>query len=219
MKEKLDGTQARPTSNCSNELKGEVLYLKRTFRSKWNSKYPLEVKLLKKVVKVRHKTNPTKDGDALRLSFVQVTVHDKKFSTLVDTRATHSFLSRKAATSFGKKVKMERELSAFKSINSTMKVVAGVFKNTQVRVGSWFDKLDLRVTDMDVHAMVLGKDFLIATQAIPMVDCNILLIIVEGETMIVLMTRKSFLGYRPRIASMNLYPKDPNVKHDYVEQR
>jgi len=37
--------------------------------------------------------------------------------------------------------------------------------------------------------------------------------------MIILMTRKIRLGYRPRIALMTLYPKDSNVKHDYVEQR
>jgi len=43
---------------------------------------------------------------------------------------------------------MEREWSAFKG------AIDGVLENTQVKVGSWFGKLDLRVVDMDDHSMV-----------------------------------------------------------------
>lgn len=136
---------------------------------------------------------------------------------MIETRATNSFLRRKATTYFLKKAEVERELSACKAIKSTMKVVAGVLKNTQVRVGSWFGRLDLRVIDVDDHTMVLRQDLLIVAQAILMVDCDILLITTGGQTMIVPMIRKSPLGYQPRIASMTLYPKDHDVKHDYVE--
>jgi len=174
---------------------------------------------LKKFAKVGCKINPTKDVDSLRFSFVQITIHGKKFVSLIDTRATHSFLSIKTTTYFGKKAEVERELSAFKAINSTMKVVAGVLKNTQVRVGLWFGRLDLRVTDMDDHAMVLGQDFLIVSQAILVVDRDIIMITAGGKTIIISMARKSCLGYQPRIPLMNLYPKDPYMKHDYVEQR
>ena len=87
-----------------------------------------------------------------------------------------------------------------------------------MRVGSWFGKFDLRVIDMDDHAIVFGKDFLIFSQAITMVDDDILLITLGGSTIIVSMNRNIGLGYQPRIASMTLYPKDLNVKHDYVEQ-
>ena len=67
---------------------------------------------------------------------MQVTVHGKNFVALVDTGATHRFLSRKAVTSFGKKAEMGKESSAFKALDSTMKAVTGNFKDTQVRVGS-----------------------------------------------------------------------------------
>jgi len=86
-------------------------------------------------------------------------------------------------------------------------------------VGSWFGKLDLRIVDLDDHSMVLRQDFLKVSQAIPMVDQDILLITVEGRTLLVSMNRRSCLGYRPRIASITLYPKDPNVKHVDVEKR
>ena len=51
-----------------------------------------------------------------------------------------------------------------------------------------------------------------------MVDHDIVLITTDGKTMIVPITRKIRLGYRLRIASMNLYERDPDAKHDYVEQ-
>ena len=88
---------------------------------------------------------------------------------------------------------------------------------TQVKVGSWFGKLDLRVVDMDDHSMVLGLDFIELAQAIPMVDRDILFITAEGKTRMVPMNRRSCLGYRPRMNSMILYPKDPNVKDEDVE--
>ena len=88
-----------------------------------------------------------------------------------------------------------------------------------MRVGSWFGKLDLRIVDLDDHSMVLGQDFLKLAHAIPMVDRDILLITAEGRTMLVPMNRRSFLGYRPRMASMTLYPKDLNVKQVDVEER
>lgn len=73
--------------------------------------------------------------------------------------------------------------------------------------------------NLDGHNMVLGQDFLKFAQSIPMVDQYIPLITTGGQTMVVLMNRRSCLGYRTRISLMALYPKDPNVKHDYVEQR
>lgn len=143
----------------------------------------------------------------------------KRFVALADTGATHSFLCRKTTKSFGKKAKMEREWNDFKALNSTMKVITGVMENTQVRVGSWFGKLDLRIVDMDDHSMVLGQHFMRLAQAIPMVGRDILLITAKGRTMLVSMNRRSCLGYRPRMNSMTLYPKDLNVKHEDVEQR
>lgn len=65
-----------------------------------------EVELLKKVAEVRFEIKPKEGGDALKLSFVQVILCGKRFETLVDTRATHSFLSKKVAKYFGKKAKM-----------------------------------------------------------------------------------------------------------------
>ena len=114
---------------------------------------------------------------------------------------------------------MEKELSAFKAVNSRMKAVTGVMKGTHVRVGSWFGKIDLRVIDMDDHSMVLGQDFMVSAQAIPMMDRDILLILDDGKTVMVPMTRKSHLGYQPRLASLILYEKDPDMDHNDMGHR
>ena len=56
-------------------------------------------------------------------------------------------------------------------------------------------------------------------QATLMVDQEILLITAEDRIVMVPMNKRICLGYRPRMNSMTLYPKDPNVKHEDVEQR
>jgi len=216
---KLEASQARPGPRSLEGPSKEVKYLRRNVKKEHKPIDTSKAEFLKKVAEVRHKTKPTEGGESLKLSFVQVTVKGRKFVALVDMGATHSFLSRKAAKSFGKKTKMGKEWSAFKAINSTIRAVDGVLKDTQVRVGPWFGKLDLRVVDMDDHSMVLGLDFMELAQAMPMVDRDILLITAKGKTMMVPMNRRSCLGYRPRMNSMILYPKDPNVKHEDAKQR
>ena len=53
-----------------------------------------------------------------------------------------------------------------------------------------------------------------------MMDRDILLILDDGKTMMVPMTRKSRLGYQPRMASLILYEKDSDMDHTTsVEQR
>lgn len=119
--------------------------------------------MLKKVIEIRHKIKPREDVDTLNLRFLLVTIYGKRFVALVDMGAIHSFLSRKETRYFKKKVEMGTESSAFKAVNSSMKVVIVVSKDTQVRVSSWFGKLDLGVVDLDDHIMVLGKYILKAT--------------------------------------------------------
>ena len=126
MKGKLEGSQAEPGSNCLEEPSKEVKYLRRNVKVEHKPIDTSEAEFLKKVADVRRKTKPTEGGDSLKLSFVKVTMKGKRFASLVDTGDTHSFLSRKVAKSFGKKAKMEREWSAFKVVNSTMKAVIGV---------------------------------------------------------------------------------------------
>lgn len=218
IKGKLEAKQeaSRPSSPDKSK---EVKYLKRKVDREPELIDSPEDDFLKQVAEVRRKTKPNKEDGSLKLSFVDVTVQGKRLAALIDTGATHSFVSRKTARSFAKKKNLERESSAFKAVKSLIKAIDGLLKDAQVRVGSWFGRLDLRVVDMDDHSMVLGLDFMRMAQAVPMVDRDLLLITAEGKNLVVPMSRRSCLGYRPRMTFVILYPKDPNIKHTDVERR
>ena len=122
----------------------EKRYVKSIVKPRASSKDILEEEMLKKIAKVMHKTRRRNDDESsLDLRFMSTTVHGKKFSALIDTGATHSFLSRKAASSLRKrKASIEKELSAFKAVNSRMKAVTSVMKGTrESRVMVWKDRL------------------------------------------------------------------------------
>ena len=74
---------------------------------------------------------------------------------LVNTSATHSFVSKRTTTSLHNK--LERNKSAFKVVKSIMKSVVGVVHATPLKVGDWYDILDLVVAPLDDHVVVLGK--------------------------------------------------------------
>lgn len=83
-------------------------------------------------------------------------MYGRNFDVLVDIRAMNNFFIKKATKYLNLKVGIERELIVFKAINSSMKALTRILRNMQVKIGSWFGKLDLRVIEMDDHAMVLG---------------------------------------------------------------
>ena len=99
----LEASQARPGPSSLEGPSKEVKYLKRNVKKEHEPIDTSEAEFLKKVAEVRHKKKPTEGGDSLKLSFLQMTVKGKRFAALVDTGATHSFLSKKVAKSFGKK--------------------------------------------------------------------------------------------------------------------
>jgi len=162
---KLGTRQEAPWPNSPGK-QSEVKYPKRNVEKRHELVDTSEDEFLKQIAEIRRKTKPRKEDNSLKLSFVDVTVQAKRLAALIDTGATHSFVSRRTVRSFGKKTKMERESRAFKAVNSPIKAIDGLLKDAQVRVGSWFGRLDLRIVDMDDHSMVLGLDFMRLAQAI-----------------------------------------------------
>lgn len=130
-----------------------------------------EKKAIKKVMEVirKHRNNSSQDEKDLGLHFVQVTMLGKNFVTLVDSRALNSFPSEK-------EMKLLK-LSSFKFVNSVLKSLMEIFRDTLVKLSLWFGKMDLREALMDDHVMVLGMNFLLATQAIVNMDLYLLLIL------------------------------------------
>jgi predicted aspartyl protease len=101
------------------------------------------------------------------LCFVDTTVSALKMTTLVDTGATHSFVTEQATKSLHRKP--ERCTGTCKLLKSTTMLVTGIVPSTPLRVGEWFENMDILVAPLEDHAMILGLDFLRLAKAAPLI--------------------------------------------------
>lgn len=79
-----------------------------------------------------------------------------KMATLLDTSETHNFVSKKAAKSLHPRPK--RSTRTCKVVNSTLMLMIGIGHFKPLRVGEWFENMDMLVSPLDDHAMILGMD-------------------------------------------------------------
>jgi len=110
--DKLEGCHVELGLGCLEEPSKELKYLKGDVELEHKPMDTSEVEFLRKVADVRQKIKLTEGCNALKLSFVHVTMKGQRFAALVDMGDTHSFLSRKSTKSFGKKAEMEKEWSS-----------------------------------------------------------------------------------------------------------
>jgi len=66
---------------------------------------------------------------------------------LVDTGATHSFVSERSVKSFHHKP--ESNTKPCKVMNSTVVSMTGIVRSTPLRVGEWFGNMDVFVYPLD----------------------------------------------------------------------
>ena len=92
------------------------------------------------------------------LHCVDAMVSGMKVTTLVDSGATHSFVSER--TAWGCHRKDECDGSSFKVVNLGVKPVAGIVRLALLTGGSWSGVLDMTVVPMDDQRVILGQDFL-----------------------------------------------------------
>ena len=85
---------------------------------------------------------------------MDATVSGLKVTTLVDSGATHSFVSERMA--WGCHRKAECDGSSFKVVNLGVKPVAGIFWLASLTIGSWSGVLDMIVVPMDNQRVILG---------------------------------------------------------------
>ena len=95
-------------------------------------------------------------------------------SIMVDTGATHNFISRGKAKKLS--LKLEKDSCDMKVVNSKAFTTTRVEKQVMVKLGSWQGKENFMVTHMDDFDMVLGMEFLVAPHVIPMPATNSLMI-------------------------------------------
>ncbi|KAK3012438.1 hypothetical protein RJ639_010361 [Escallonia herrerae] len=82
----------------------------------------------------------------------------RKQEALVDTRATHNFMSPWVAECLG--LKSTKDGSWFTTMNAEERPTKGVVKNVNLRIGIWIGKADFNIIDMDELGVVLEMDFI-----------------------------------------------------------
>ncbi|KAK3030723.1 hypothetical protein RJ639_037220 [Escallonia herrerae] len=87
-----------------------------------------------------------------------VDVTGKTQEMLVDTRATHNFMSPRVTEWLG--LKLTNNGSWFTDVNAEERPTKGVVKNVELRIGIWIGKADFNIIDMDELGVVLEMDFM-----------------------------------------------------------
>lgn len=112
------------------------------------------------------------------LMYVDVSINGQQARALVDTGATHNFISEGEAKRLG--LKTERDTSRIKAVNSAAKPIHGIAKGVELQIGGWKGTTNLTVAPLDDFKVVLGIEFLEPTKAVPMPYLGTLGIMDEG---------------------------------------
>jgi hypothetical protein len=100
------------------------------------------------------------------LMFVKATIRGKQVRAMLDTGATHNFVSVDEAKRLG--LRITPEDGAIKAANSPVKLIDGIAKGVTVHLGPWSGKLDFSVVPLDDYQMVLGMAFFDQANAFPL---------------------------------------------------
>ena len=106
---------------------------------------------------------------------------------MVDIVSTHNFITKGEAKKLG--LKLEKDSSHIKTINSKAFTTVGVAKQVMVELGSWQGREDFMVAQMNDFDVVLEMEFLLAHHVIPVLAASSLMIM-GGEPCIVQVQNK-----------------------------
>ena len=113
---------------------------------------------VKNKVQQKQEATAAKPENLNKLCFVETVLRGKVTMGLIDSGATHNYLSAKRAKELGMDV--QPGTSSFKAVNSPARKVAGVVRDALVKVGMWQGRMTLMVIEMDDFELILGQEFL-----------------------------------------------------------
>ncbi|CAL2267189.1 unnamed protein product [Prunus armeniaca] len=90
--------------------------------------------------------------------FVDAMVNGKTTRCLVDTGASHNFMSVQEAKRLGCRV--SKEAGSMKTVNSTAKPIDGVARGVELHIATWKGVADFSMISMDDYDVVLGMEFM-----------------------------------------------------------
>ncbi|ERM94692.1 hypothetical protein AMTR_s00011p00232500, partial [Amborella trichopoda] len=100
------------------------------------------------------------------LMYVDIQLNGRSTMPMVDTGATHNFISGDEAKRLG--LHLEKDSSRLKAVNSEAKPLLGVAKAVELKLGGWSGTVNLSAVPMNDFRVILGMDFLRAAKVAPM---------------------------------------------------
>ncbi|KAA0065909.1 uncharacterized protein E5676_scaffold259G00360 [Cucumis melo var. makuwa] len=114
---------------------------------------------------------PTKGS----LLYVNSWINQKQTkSTMIDSGATHNFITEAEARRL--RLHWEKDSGRMKAVNSIVLPVVGLVNQATIKLGGWKGCVDFVVVKMDDFDVVLGMEFLLEHQVIPMPSARCLVI-------------------------------------------
>lgn len=104
------------------------------------------------------KASPEVHSKITDLLYVDITLNGKKVQTMVDTGATHNFITESEAKRLG--LKFVCDGGRMKTFNLAAKPIHDIAKNVGVKLGDWNGRLEFTVATMDDFNLKLRMDFL-----------------------------------------------------------
>ncbi|KAA0032574.1 uncharacterized protein E5676_scaffold284G00510 [Cucumis melo var. makuwa] len=109
------------------------------------------------------------------LLYIDTWINQKQTkSTMIDSSATHNFITEAEARRL--KLRWEKDSRRIKAMNSVALPIVGLVKRTTIKLEGWKDPVDFVVVKMDDFDVVLGIEFLLEYQVIPMPSAKCLAI-------------------------------------------
>ncbi|KAK2996660.1 hypothetical protein RJ639_026381 [Escallonia herrerae] len=103
---------------------------------------------------------PKKKGDVpgKGLMYVDIKVNGKAIRAMVDTGATHNYISSTEVERLG--LTLEKGCGRVKAINSAAQPVAGIARSVLIKIGPYEGRTNFSVVIMDDFKLILGLEFL-----------------------------------------------------------
>ena len=135
------------------------------------------------------------------LIYVEAQVNGLSAKAMIDTGATHNFVSEEEARRL--KLQTSKEAGWLKAVNSTVKPSQEVARGVTMKIGPWEGKIDFTVAPMDDFKIVIGIDFLRQVRAVPIPFLRSMAILEEEAPCIVPTFTKNKVK-TPMLSSMQL---------------
>nr|XP_009599286.1 uncharacterized protein LOC104094969 [Nicotiana tomentosiformis] len=100
---------------------------------------------------------PTENGNQYVDLTINNTINNKPARAMVDTGATHNFVTEAAAKRL--ELKLAPTNSRVKTVNAEVQNARGVANGVGVKLGTWKGMTNFTVTAMDIFDIILGQEF------------------------------------------------------------